>query len=186
MRYFYILIVMCSFIFTRVSMTQAEVQKNVYALSAQSIDGEDVSLASFQGKVLLIVNVASQCGFTPQYEGLQKLYETYTNQGLEILGFPSNDFGGQEPGTDSEIKQFCTKKFGVSFPMFSKIQTKGSNAHPLYQLLIQSTGGAAVGWNFEKFLVGRDGLVVDRFDSSTRPLSAELTSAIENALGKGS
>ncbi len=182
MRYFYALMVALTSLITGDVMAEATTQTGIHSISANSIDGEEVSLATYKGKVLLIVNVASQCGFTPQYKDLQKLYETYRSRGLEVLGFPSNDFGGQEPGSNAEIKKFCSSKFGVSFPMFSKIRTKGSEAHPLYQLLVSSTGGTPVGWNFEKFLVGRDGLVVERFDSSTKPFDSELTEAIEKVL----
>lgn len=163
-------------------MTNAAEQNSIYSIEATSIDGESVTLSTYKGKVLLIVNVASQCGFTPQYEGLQELHKKYGEQGLVVLGFPSNDFGGQEPGSESEIKQFCTSRFGVSFPMFSKVHTKGEHQHPLYALLTQSTGGRSVGWNFEKFLVNRKGVVIERFDSNVTPASTELTSAIQKAL----
>lgn len=171
-------------IFLGGTMSSVAEQNSIYSLEATSIDGETVKLSSFEGKVLLIVNVASQCGFTPQYEGLQELHKTYAEQGLVILGFPSNDFGGQEPGSDGEIKKFCTSRFGVSFPMFSKVHTKGEHQHPLYALLTQSTGGRSVGWNFEKFLVNRHGIVTERFDSNVSPGSTELTSAIKKALSE--
>lgn len=157
-------------------------QESVYSIKITTIDGEAVELSRYQGKALLIVNVASQCGYTSQYAGLQKLYTDYSEKGLVVLGFPSNDFGGQEPGSEAEIKQFCSSKFGVTFPMFAKVKVLGPEKHPLYQLLSKSTGGQDVGWNFEKFLVDRSGLVVARFNSSVKPSDAILTSAIEEAL----
>jgi glutathione peroxidase len=147
-----------------------------------TIDGESVELSRYQGKALLIVNVASQCGYTSQYAGLQKLYTDYADKGLVVLGFPSNDFGGQEPGSEAEIKHFCSSKFGVTFPMFAKVKVVGQEKHPLYQLLSKSTGGEDVGWNFEKFLVDRNGLVVARFKSGVKPSDAILISAIDEAL----
>jgi glutathione peroxidase len=134
----------------------------------------------------MIVNVASFCGFTPQYEGLEKLYEKYKDQGFVILGFPANNFGAQEPGTNEEIKAFCSRKYNVSFPMYSKISVKGEDKHPLYQFLTDkqanpSTGGE-IQWNFTKFLVDRDGKVIARFESKVTPESADVTSAIEKAL----
>ncbi len=154
----------------------------LYTIQAQTIDGEKVSLDSYRGKVLLIVNVASRCGFTSQYAGLQELYEKYKGRGLVVLGFPSNDFGGQEPGTESEIKAFCTNSYGVSFPMFSKVTVLGPTKHPLYRLLTAQTGGADVRWNFEKFLIDPAGGVVARFGSSTTPTDQALVSALEKAL----
>jgi glutathione peroxidase len=163
----------------------ANAQSSFYDLEATSIDGAPVKLSEYKGKVLLIVNVASRCGYTPQYEGLQNLYNTYRDQGFVVLGFPSNDFGGQEPGTEAEIKAFCSSKFGANFPLFSKVAVVGAAKHPVYQFLTQSTGGREVGWNFEKFLVDRSGRVAGRFPSSVAPASSELTTAISAAL-KGS
>jgi glutathione peroxidase len=151
-------------------------------LSATTIDGEASKLSVFQGKVVLVVNVASYCGYTPQYLGLEKLYEQYKERGLVVLGFPSNDFGQQEPGSDSEIKKFCSERFGVSFPLFSKTKVLGEDKHSVYRFLTASTGGADVGWNFEKFLVDRKGLVIGRFASGIDPNSSELKAAIEKAL----
>src|ERR1700751_1801727 len=150
------------------------------------IDGKAESLASYKGKVLLIVNVASKCGFTPQYEGLEALYEKYKDKGLVVLGLPANNFMNQEPGTNEEIGAFCKSKFGVTFPMFSKISVKGSDKAPLYQFLTDpkanpKTGGE-IPWNFTKYLVDRDGRVLARFDAPVEPESKELTSAIEAAL----
>jgi glutathione peroxidase len=159
-------------------------QSSLYDLSAPAIDGKNQSLSDYKGKVALVVNVASHCGFTRQYEGLQELYEKYKERGFVVLGFPSNDFGGQEPGSDEEIKKFCSSRFGVTFPMFSKVAVLGPNKSPVYAFLTKSTGGAEVGWNFEKFLVGRNGLVIGRYESNVKPGSSELTDAIEKALGQ--
>ena len=140
--------------------------------SATTLTGEDRDLAAYAGKVVLVVNTASQCGFTPQYEGLEKLYQSYGEQGFVVLGFPSNQFGGQEPGSDDEIGSFCQKNYGVSFPMFSKIDVNGPDAHPLYQWLKDEKGGLLgekIKWNFTKFLVGKDGKVVKRYGSTTKP-----------------
>ena len=139
-------------------------------------------MATFKGKAVLIVNVASRCGFTPQYEGLEKLYENYKEKGLVVLGVPSNDFGQQEPGSDAEIKAFCTSKFGVTFPLLSKGRVIGQGRLPLYDFLVKSTGGEEVGWNFEKFLVDRSGNVVGRFDSNVKPSDPKLVKAVETAL----
>jgi glutathione peroxidase len=149
----------------------------VYDYSAKAITGEEVKLAAFKGKVLLVVNVASRCGFTPQYEGLEKLHETFKDQGFAVLGFPSNQFGAQEPGTNEEIARFCTTTYGVTFPMFAKIDVNGANAHPLYKHLTSQKAGVlgteAIKWNFTKFLVDRQGNVVGRYGSGTTPESLE-------------
>jgi glutathione peroxidase len=162
------------------------VSQTVYDFTMKDIEGKEVSLALYRGKVLLIVNTASKCGFTGQYEGLEKLYKTYKEQGLVVLGFPANNFLWQEPGTDGEIKQFCSLKFGVTFPMFSKISVKGKSQDPLYALLTDEKAnpgfGGAITWNFNKFLVGRDGKVVGRFGSKVEPDSKELVEAVEKAL----
>ena len=151
----------------------------------KKIDGAQVDLASYRGKVVLIVNVASRCGYTGQYAGLQKLYDTYKDRGLVVLGFPANEFGGQEPGTDAEIATFCSSKYGVTFPMFSKIVVKGPNKAPLYKTLTESAEPKGeVGWNFEKFLIGRDGTVAGRYKSGVAPDDAAFTKAIEAALAK--
>ncbi len=152
----------------------------------RTIDGVNQPLSTYKGKVALFVNTASRCGFTPQYEGLEKLYQTYKKKDFVILGFPSNDFLWQEPGSDAEIKEFCRLKYGVSFPMFSKISVKGSDQAPLYRYL--TTSGPepqAISWNFNKILVGRDGKVIKHFGSRVKPESDELKAAIETAL-KGS
>lgn len=158
-------------------------EANIYSFKMKNIDGKAVSLKHYKGKVLLVVNVASRCGNTPQYAGLEKLYKQYHSGGLEILGFPSNDFGQQEPGTESDIKSFCTQTYGVTFPMFSKIDVKGDNEHPLYKWLVASASRHDdVEWNFAKFLVGRDGKVVGRFTPKTQPDDAGLVKAIQEAM----
>jgi glutathione peroxidase len=150
---------------------------SVYDYEARSIDGENVSLSSYRGRVLLIVNVASECGFTPQYEGLEKLYKKYRDAGLTILGFPSNQFGRQEPGAEAEIKAFCERRFGVTFPLFSKIEVNGPGAHPLYSYLKQAKPGLlgteGIKWNFTKFLVDREGRVVKRYAPADKPDALE-------------
>lgn len=151
----------------------------------KDIDGKPTSLKSYEGKVLLIVNVASRCGYTKQYKPLESIYRKYKDQGLVVLGFPSNDFGGQEPGTNKEIKEFCTGNFDVTFPMFDKVGVKaGPGQHPLYAALTgkDSPVPGAVSWNFGKFLVGRDGKILARFGSKDEPDSEAVTRAIENAL----
>jgi glutathione peroxidase len=152
----------------------------------RDIDGKDTSLSAFKGKVLLVVNVASKCGFTGQYAGLQKLYETHKDRGLVVLGFPANNFGGQEPGTEAEIKGFCTATYGVTFPMFAKISVKGTGIHPLYTFLTSKESNPKfsgdISWNFNKFLIGRDGAIVGRFGSKTKPDDKELVAAVEEAL----
>jgi glutathione peroxidase len=150
---------------------------NVHSFKAKSIDGKEVSLSDYRGKALLIVNVASRCGFTPQYEGLEKLYEKYQAKGLEVLGFPCNQFGSQEPGTESEIKSFCDLNYGVKFPLFAKIDVNGDNAHPLYKYLTHDKPGIlgteAIKWNFTKFLVDKQGEPVKRYASATKPEDLE-------------
>ena len=153
---------------------------SIYEFTPNSIDGKPAPLAAYKGKVVLVVNVASQCGYTPQYAGLEKLYERYKDKGLVIAGFPANNFGAQEPGSNEEIKQFCTRKYSVTFPMYSKISVKGSDQDPLYAYLTKTAGD--VKWNFTKFLVGKDGKVITKFDSAVTPDSPELTAAIEKAL----
>ena len=150
----------------------------------KDIDGKDVSLKSYRGKVLLIVNVASHCGFTPQYKALQATYEKYKDKGFAVLGFPCNQFGAQEPGSNEEIKQFCSSKYSVTFPMFDKIEVNGPNRHPLYTALAgkESPFAGDIKWNFSKFLIGRDGTILKRFESKVTPDSPEVTQAIEAAL----
>jgi len=155
---------------------------SVYEFTANTIDGTPKGLSDYKGQVLLIVNTASKCGFTPQYAGLQELYEKYKDRGLVVLGFPANNFGGQEPGTNEEVQLFCSLKFHVTFPMFGKISVKGGDMNPLYVWLTSNPNGASVSWNFNKFLIGRDGKLIAHFGSRTAPDSAELTDAIESAL----
>jgi len=160
----------------------------VYGFTMEDIDGKPQSLSAFKGKVILVVNVASKCGYTYQYEGLEKLYQTYKDRGLVVLGFPSNDFLGQEPGSEEEIKSFCTLTYGVSFPMFAKVSVKGKSADPLYQYLTSKTAngkfGGAISWNFNKFLIGKDGSTLARFGSKDEPMGPAMVAAVEAALGK--
>lgn len=159
-------------------------QKHFYEYEANNIKGESVTMSQYKGKVILIVNVASECGFTSQYEGLEKLYQTYKSQGFEILAFPSNQFGGQEPGNAEEIQNFCKVNFGVTFPLFEKIDVNGENTHPLYVFLKKEASGflgtETIKWNFTKFLINKEGKVVERYGSSTKP--SELRKDIENIL----
>ncbi|HKJ68033.1 MAG TPA: glutathione peroxidase [bacterium] len=161
-------------------------QQTIYDFTMKNIDGEDVSLAEFRGKVVLVVNVASKCGFTPQYEGLQDLYEEYQERGLVVLGFPANNFGNQEPGSNDQIQEFCTLNYGVTFPMFAKISVKGADQHPLYSYLtskeLHPDFGGEITWNFNKFLIGPDGTVLNRFASKDEPKSEKVVQAIEAAL----
>jgi glutathione peroxidase len=159
---------------------------SIYDFSLPDIAGQEVSLARFRGKALLLVNLASRCGFTPQYAGLQKLYERYRERGFEILGFPANDFLRQEPGTNEQIKAFCTLNYGVSFPLFAKISVKGRKIHPLYRFLTDRKTnpefGGTIAWNFTKFLVERGGRIAGRFAPREEPLSEGLTAAVERLL----
>jgi glutathione peroxidase len=161
-------------------------EKTVYDFTLSSIEGQATPLASFKGKLVLLVNVASRCGFTPQYAGLESLYEKYKDRGFVIVGIPANNFGAQEPGSNQEIKTFCTSKYHVTFPMMAKVSVKGSDITPLYAFLTDKASnpktGGEIGWNFTKFLVGPDGKVIARFDSEVEPDSKDLTSAIEKAL----
>jgi glutathione peroxidase len=160
---------------------------SIYDFQVVDIEGRSVNLEQYRGKVLLIVNVASRCGYTYQYEGLEALYREYAGRGLVVLGFPSNDFLGQEPGSNEQIKEFCSLKYGVSFPMFARIRVKGRDAHPLYKFLTDKrtnprfAGG--ITWNFNKFLVGRDGVVLARFQTKEEPASEPVRKALEQALG---
>ena len=154
---------------------------SVHEFTLNSIEGKPAPLSAYQGKVVLIVNVASRCGFTPQYAGLEALYERYKDRGFVILGFPANNFGGQEPGTNEEIKTFCSTKYNVTFPMYSKISVKGDDKAPLYQLLTDATG-SEIQWNFTKFLVDKSGKVVARFEPKVTPESPDVSEAIEKAL----
>lgn len=160
---------------------------SIYTFTLNSIDGQPAPLANYKGKVILVVNVASQCGYTPQYSALEATYEKYKDKGFVILGFPANNFGSQEPGTNEEIKTFCNRKYNVTFPMYSKISVKGEDQAPLYAYLTKDTGAGISGeikWNFTKFLVDRNGNVVQRFESAVTPDSKEVVAAIEKQLGK--
>lgn len=155
----------------------------LHEFSATAIDGQEIDLSAYDGQVVLVVNTASQCGFTPQYQGLQSLHEEYGEQGFAVLGFPCDQFGNQEPGEDTEIAGFCERNFGVTFPLFSKVEVNGDDAHPLYQWLRSEKGGvlgSKIKWNFTKFLVGRDGVVIDRYAPTTEP--EKLSKDIEKAL----
>jgi glutathione peroxidase len=162
----------------------ATATRSVYDFSAPLLDGRTTSLAEFKGRVLLIVNTASQCGFTPQYAGLEELYRAHRGRGFEVLGFPCNQFGNQEPGSAEEIEAFCEQKYGVSFPIFAKVDVNGAATHPLYQFLKESRpglfGSERIKWNFTKFLVDRTGRVVDRFSPATKP--SEFAPLIERLL----
>jgi len=153
---------------------------SLFEITLNTLDGKPQSLAAYKGKVVLAVNVASECGYTPQYAGLQKLYAEQKDRGLVILGFPCNQFGGQEPGTAAQIGTFCQKNYGVTFPLFEKLNVKGASQAPLYQFLTAKHGEPA--WNFHKYLVGKDGQVIQAFSSKVAPDSAELKAAIEAAL----
>jgi glutathione peroxidase len=166
--------------------TNAAFAGSLYEIPVKDIKGQDTTLKPYQGKVLLIVNVASKCGNTPQYKQLQGLHDQYSAKGLEVLGFPCNDFGGQEPGTNEEIQQFCTSKYSVTFPLFDKVVVKGADKHPLYEALSgpSSPFPGDVKWNFGKFLIGKDGSILARFEPKTKPDAPEVIEAIEAALKK--
>ena len=168
------------------SKESKSMEKSIYSFTMKNIDGKEVPLNTYKGKVVMVVNVASKCGFTPQYKQLEAVYKKYKDQGFVILGFPANNFGHQEPGTNEEIKQFCTSKFDVTFPMFAKISVKGDDINPLYQYLTSKEEdpkfAGDITWNFNKFLIGRDGKIIDRYDSKIVPDDSKVTSAIEGAL----
>ena len=161
-------------------------EKSVFDFTLNSIDGQPAPLAAYKGKVVMLVNVASRCGYTPQYTALESIYEKYKDRGLVIVGIPANNFGAQEPGTDQEIKTFCQSKYSVTFPMMSKVSVKGGDKAPLYQFLTDKAAspktGGEIQWNFTKFLVGPDGQIIARFEPAVTPDSPEVTSAIEKAL----
>lgn len=182
------------FVFLSINLTFAQssdergkrMAKSIYEFVVKDINGNDVELSTYKGKVLLIVNVASECGYTPQYEGLQTLYDKFKTEGFEILAFPCNDFGGQEPGTNEEIKEFCSANFGVTFKLFDKIKVLGDEKEPLYDKLINNptTEQGDIKWNFEKFLISKKGEVTARYRSAVKPLSDEIVNAIESELKK--
>ena len=160
--------------------------QSIHEFTMTDIDGREVALSDYREQVLLVVNVASKCGFTRQYAGLEKLYQAYKDRGFAVLGFPANNFMGQEPGTEAEIKSFCTLTYGVTFPMFAKISVKGKTSHPLYAFLtdkkLHPEHGGAISWNFNKFLIGKDGRVLGRYGSRTEPDDPDLAAAIAAAL----
>lgn len=176
--------VMISLLFLAAALIGAE--KNVFDYTLSTIDGQPAPLSAYKGKVVMLVNVASRCGFTPQYAALEAIYEKYMDRGFVIVGIPANNFGAQEPGTNQEIKTFCQSKYNVTFPMMSKVSVKGDDKTPLYQYLTDKAAnpkmGGEIQWNFTKFLVGPDGQVIARFEPKVTPDSPEVTSAIESAL----
>ncbi len=166
-----------------VAPTAPAQEKTFYDFTMKDIDGKDVKLSKFKGMVVMVVNVASKCGLTPQYKALESLYRENKEKGLVILGFPANNFGSQEPGTEADIKEFCSLSYGVTFPMFSKISVKGDDQHPLYKWLIASSDRKEdIEWNFAKFVIGKDGKVVKRISPKTAPDAAEVTSTLEPLL----
>lgn len=173
---------LAAFLFALTSSLQAG--SSIYDIPLVDIDGNETSLAKYKGKTLLIVNVASKCGYTKQYKGLEQLNDEYGSKGLVVLGFPCNQFGGQEPGSEEDIKEFCSLTYGVSFPMFSKIEVNGADRHPLYTKLAgeESPFPGRIGWNFSKFLVNGEGEIVNRFSSAVAPKSDKMVSAIEKSL----
>ena len=168
------------------STSAADSQSSIYDFTMETLSGDSLSLSVYRGNVLLVVNVASKCGYTPQYKGLQQIYEKFKKKGLVVLGFPANNFANQEPGSDAEIRDFCTTNYGVTFPMFSKISVKGSDQHPLYTYLTSKETNpefaGKITWNFNKFLINRDGKIISRFQSSDKPESDKVIHAIESAL----
>lgn len=172
--------------FSIFNSTFTETSANISNYVVKDINLNEVKLSDYNSRVLLIVNVASKCGFTSQYEGLQKIYDLYKDRGFEILGFPCNDFGGQEPGTNEEIKNFCSLNYGVTFQMFDKVHVKGDEKTPLFDLLMNNpvTGKSSIKWNFEKFIIDKKGNIIKRFRSITKPDSKKITSVIEQELSK--
>ena len=180
MKTIIVLLTLASFAITDLSHMET-----IYDYQVNTIEGDNILLKEFENEVILIVNTASKCGYTPQYEGLQKLYETYSNKGFTILGFPANNFGGQEPGTNEEIAQFCQLNYGVTFPMFEKVSVRGDDIHPLFRELTNMENPdftGEIGWNFEKFLIDRNGNLVRRFKSNVTPESDNIIAAVESAL----
>ena len=172
------------------SPTDPPMERSMYEFEMKDIEGDPVKLDAYRGKVVMIVNTASKCGLTPQYEGLQALYDKYKDKGFVILGFPANNFMGQEPGSEKEIKDFCTLKYNVTFPMFSKISVKGTDQHPLYTFLTNKETNPGfegdITWNFEKFLADKNGKIIERFSPKTTPEDQKLVDAVEKALSNGS
>lgn len=167
-----------------VAMQKQTAPTNLHSFTMPDIDGKKRKLSAYKGKVVLLVNVASKCGYTPQYEGLQALYKKYQAKGFVILGFPCNDFRGQEPGSEKDIKEFCSSKYHVTFPLFSKVTVKGDKKAPIYNWLISSTGGDDIEWNFAKFLIDQKGQIVERWKPDVKPDSSEVSIAVEKLLTK--
>jgi glutathione peroxidase len=186
MRLLTVLYICCTFLLGAMVMSVMAADKNVYDFTLNSIDGQPAPLSAYKGKIVLLVNVASRCGYTPQYTALESVYEKYKDRGFVIVGIPANNFGGQEPGTNEEIKTFCSSKYNVKFPMMAKVSVKGDDQTPLYVWLTDKSAhpqtGGEIKWNFTKFLVGPDGRVIQRFESKVTPDSPEVTGAIEKAL----
>ncbi len=186
MRLLIVLYICCTFLLGAMVMSVMAADKNVYDFTLNSIDGQPAPLSAYKGKIALLVNVASRCGYTPQYTALESVYEKYKDRGFVIVGIPANNFGGQEPGTNEEIKTFCSSKYNVKFPMMAKVSVKGDDQTPLYVWLTDKSAhpqtGGEIKWNFTKFLVGPDGRVIQRFESKVTPDSPEVTGAIEKAL----
>ena len=184
MKFSILSMILLLFLFININADD-KMENTIYKFSAKTIDGTETSLSQYKGKVVLIVNTASKCGFTKQYEGLEKLYEEYKDKDFVILGFPCNQFGAQEPGSNSDIKSFCTLNYGVSFPMFEKVDVNGDNAHALYKFLVKEKSGMlgdSIKWNFTKFLINKQGEVVERFAPQTTPES--LNKEIEKLISK--
>lgn len=182
--YLFVVLFALSFLSYSQSQKGEKVKDNIFSIKVKDIDGKEVNLSDYKDKVLLIVNVASYCGYTKQYVGLQDLYENYKDKGFEILAFPCNQFGNQEPGTNEEIKNFCSSKFNVTFRLFDKIDVNGKNQSPLYSILTDNpvTGKGDIKWNFEKFIVGKNGKIIARFPSSVEPTSEKIVSLIDSEL----
>jgi glutathione peroxidase len=183
--YFIIIVILATILYNGCVTREVPVEKNIYEFTAKSIDGKDSSLSKYQGEIVLIVNVASKCGFTSQYAELQKLYETYKDKGFIVLGFPCNQFGSQEPGDEKSIQNFCQINYGVTFPLFAKIDVNGKNAHPLYRYLTAIKSGLfghSIKWNFTKFLINQQGVPVERYASITAP--KKIAKDIEKIINK--
>jgi glutathione peroxidase len=180
------LIILISILFMFISMQSEEKAMSIYDFTMEDIKGDSIKLDEYKGKIILIVNTASKCGFTYQYDGLEKLYQDYKEQGFIILGFPANNFLKQDPGSNEEIANFCRLTYGVTFPMFSKISVKGKDIHPLYEYLTSKNAGhnfgGKISWNFNKFMISKDGKIINRFGSKVKPEDEKIVNAIEQAL----
>ena len=179
----YLLIITSLIMLSFFEKTDAKYEKLFFDLSIKNLNGEDLNLSNFKGKTILLVNVASKCGFTKQYSGLQELYENYKGRGLIVIGVPSNQFGGQEPGSNSEIKEFCETNFNITFPITDKVNVKGENVHPIYSWAKKNYGNQTIPkWNFHKILISKDGKIADTFSSFTRPFSKKIIKKLEELL----